>query len=249
MASVVVENVFVHFPIHNIQTQSLRGKIVNLGSGGILKREAARLVVVTALQDVSFRLQDGDRVGLIGRNGAGKTTLLKLLAGIYEPAAGTVTISGSVSTLFDIGIGMDEEATGYENIIMSGVLRGKTRRELYDLFPSIEEFTELGEYLSLPLRTYSAGMRMRLGFAVATAIEPEMLLIDEAFETGDEQFRDKAQKRMEELLAQSRILVFASHSRELIRRLCNKVMLLQQGGIVAFGDVDDVLEQYHVAAP
>ena len=218
--------------------------MVHMGTGGRLKMEAARVILVSALDGVTLRICDGDRIGLVGRNGAGKTTLLKIMAGIYEPTQGSVVRQGRVSSLLDLSLGMEEDATGYENIFRAGLMFGLKKRETLEFVPAIEEFTELGDYLSMPLRTYSSGMRMRLAFAVATSIRPEILLIDEVIGAGDAMFVAKANKRTEELVADSNILVLASHAADVIRKFCNRAVLLERGRIVCVGDVDDVLKTY-----
>jgi ABC-type polysaccharide/polyol phosphate transport system ATPase subunit len=181
----------------------------------------------------------------MGHNGAGKTTMLRVLAGIYLPSSGKIEISGKVSTLFTTSPGLDSEDTGYENIITCGRFLGMTKREVENKTPDIAEFTELGDYLSMPVRTYSAGMLMRLGFAVATAIDPEILVLDEGLSAGDARFTEKATRRVEALIQKSNILVLASHLEGLIKQMCNRVILLDHGSIVADGDPDTVIAQYH----
>ncbi len=247
MALLALERVWLEFPIHNVDSQSLRSRLVNLGTGGRLKREASRLVVATALEEVSLHLEHGDRIGLIGRNGAGKTTLLKVLAGVYEPTRGRVRREGRISALFDVSLGMDEDSTGWENVRRAGLLLGLSPAQIRAICPEVEAFSELGDYLEMPLRTYSAGMRMRLAFAVATSVEPEILLIDEVIGAGDAHFVEKAKRRTAELVQKSSIIVLASHSDAFIREFCNKALLLERGRTRAFGPVDDVLSEYAAA--
>jgi ABC-type polysaccharide/polyol phosphate transport system ATPase subunit len=185
--------------------------------------------MVTALDNVSFELASGDRVGLVGPNGAGKSTLLRTMAGIYAPAGGRVLRQGRVATVFEIGAGMDPELSGYENIIRMSLLMGMPERRARASIPEIEEFTELGDFLQLPVRTYSTGMAMRLMFAVATSMQPEILLVDEMFGTGDAAFQEKALARMQSLISSAEIFVFASHSPTLIRQFCRRVMHLEHG--------------------
>src|ERR1700675_2689751 len=224
MASVVLQNVRVDFPIYGAQ-RSLRTAIFQRATGGLIYREGKRQerVVVRALNNVSLHLEEGDRLGLIGHNGSGKSTLLKVLAGIYEPVAGRLMVDGRVTPLFDMMPGLDVEDTGYENIFTAGMLLGIPRDQLEKKIPEIEEFCELGEYLTLPVRTYSAGMTMRLGFAIVTALDPGILLMDEGFGTGDLRFTERAAERMNDFLGRSRIVVLASHSEAMIRSICNKV--------------------------
>ncbi|MGX5804452.1 ABC transporter ATP-binding protein [Bradyrhizobium sp. Arg314] len=181
---------------------------------------------------MSFELHDGDSVGLIGHNGAGKTTLLRTMAGIFMPVAGEITRDGRVATIIELGAGLDEELSGYENIYRMGMLLGSTRSEITLMVPEIEEFTELGNFLQLPVHTYSAGMKMRLMFAVGTAVRPEILLVDEMFGTGDAAFQSKAQDRMKTLVDSSRIFVFASHSTDLIKQFCTRIFSLEHGRLV-----------------
>ena len=183
-------------------------------------------------------------MGFIGHNGAGKSTLLRLCAGVYEPSHGQVHIEGKVSPLFNTSPGLDHDDTGYENIITCGLFLGMTREEIDRKTQEIEEFTELGEYLSLPTRTYSTGMLTRLGFAIATAIDPEILVLDEGLGAGDARFAEKAKKRVDALIDRSSILILASHSDALIQSLCNRAILLQAGRMVAEGKVEDVIEEY-----
>jgi ABC-type polysaccharide/polyol phosphate transport system ATPase subunit len=245
MTLVHLEEVRVDFPIYGAQ-RSLRQAIVNRATGGVIQREGKHQgrVVVRALTDISLRLEDGDRLGLIGHNGSGKSTLLKVLAGVYQPIAGRITLEGRVTPLLDMMPGLDPDETGYENLITAGMLLGLSREEVERKTPEIEEFSELGEYLTLPVRTYSAGMMLRLGFSLVTALEPGILLMDEGFSTGDLRFAERAAERMNDFLGRSRIIVLASHSDEAIKSMCNKAALMQEGRILAFGPVDEVIEQY-----
>ena len=245
MTSIVLQNVRVDFPIYGAQ-RSLRTTIFQRATGGLIHREGKHQerVVVRALNDVSLHLEEGDRLGLIGHNGSGKSTLLKVLAGIYEPVAGKLLVDGRVTPLFDMMPGLDVEDSGYENIFTAGMLLGMSRDQLEKKIPEIEEFCELGEYLSLPVRTYSTGMTMRLGFAIVTALEPGILLMDEGFGTGDLRFTERAAERMNDFLGRSRIIVLASHSDSMIKSMCNKAALMQEGRILSIGPVDEVLEEY-----
>jgi ABC-type polysaccharide/polyol phosphate transport system ATPase subunit len=201
-------------------------------------------VVVRALDNLSLTLHHGDRVGIIGHNGAGKSTMLRVLAGIYQPSQGLISIDGHVSPLFNTSPGLDADDTGYENIVTCGLLLGMTHAEIERKLPEIEAFTELSDYLALPTRTYSSGMLVRLGFAIATAIDPEILLLDEGLGAGDARFAMRAAKRVEELIGRSSIMVLASHSDELIRQMCNRAILLRHGRVAADGPTEDVLEKY-----
>ncbi len=245
MASVTLESVSVDFPIYNLNARSLKKQFIRLTTGGALNSdESHKCVVVKALDNISFHLEHGDRVGLIGHNGAGKSTLLRVLAQIYEPIAGYIHFDGKVSPLLDVMLGINQESTGYENIILRGLLLGLTRKEILSKVNQIAEFTELGDYLSMPVRTYSSGMQLRLAFGVATSINPEILLLDEVVGIGDTAFMDKAEKRFHELIAQSSIVVLASHSNDVIKRICNKVILLEAGKVKYFGPADKGFSLY-----
>jgi ABC-type polysaccharide/polyol phosphate transport system ATPase subunit len=189
-------------------------------------------------------LSEGDRLGLIGHNGSGKSTLLKVIAGIYEPVEGRVSVEGRVTPLFDTMPGLDPEDNGYENIVTAGLLFGLSRDEIEKKIPDIEKFSELGEYLSLPVRTYSAGMVMRLGFALATSLDPGILLLDEAIGTGDARFVDRAIERMHQFIGRSRIVVLASHAAPLLHSICNKAALLHAGHLLEIGPVADIWSKY-----
>lgn len=245
MASITLDDVVIDFPLYGMQP-GLRSTIVRRAVGGLLQRseDADRQVVVRALDHVILKLAHGDFVGLVGHNGAGKSTLLRVLAGIYEPVHGRCEIDGGVSPLFNGAPGLHLDDTGYDNIITCGLLLGMTREEIERNVPDIDAFAELGDFLSLPVRTYSAGMVLRLGFAIATAIDPEILLLDEGISAGDARFALHARERMKALIARSSIMVLASHSDELIRAMCTRALLLDRGKIVADGKVDDILAQY-----
>jgi ABC-type polysaccharide/polyol phosphate transport system ATPase subunit len=245
MARVVLENVRVDFPIYATQ-RNLRTAIFNRATGGFIQRQGKKQgrVVVEALAGVTMTFEDGDRVGLIGHNGSGKSTLLKVLAGIYEPIEGRLLVEGRVMPLFDMMPGLDPEDSGYENIITCGLLLGLSRDEIESKIPNVEEFCELGEYLALPVRTYSTGMTMRLGFALVTSLDPGVLLMDEGIGAGDARFAERAERRLNEFIGRSQILVLASHSHAMIKSMCNKAALLQAGRLVAFGPVDEVFERY-----
>lgn len=229
MARLIFENVSVRYPIYNARAQSIRHQFMRIATGGRIAAEAGHTVSVTALDDVSFELNSGDSLGLIGHNGAGKSTLLRTMAGIYTPDSGRVIREGRVATVLEIGAGMDPELSGYENILRMGMLMGMSLKEARSKIPEIEEFTELGDFLNLPVRTYSSGMTMRLMFAVATSNQPDILLVDEMFGTGDAGFQEKAKARMHALIANAEIFVFASHDHQFLGELCQKVCRLEHG--------------------
>lgn len=245
MAGIALKNVTADFPIYGNQV-SLRTALLGRVVGGVLRRpaETGTRVIVRALDNVSLTINHGDQLGLIGHNGAGKSTLLRVLAGIYEPSLGSIAIDGHVSPLFDISAGLDLDDSGYENIVTCALLLGMSRDEIESKIPEIAAFSELSDYLALPARTYSTGMLVRLGFAIATAIDPEILLLDEWLGAGDARFAAHAAKRVEAMIERSSIMVLASHSDELIRQMCNRVILLDHGRILADGPAKDVIDMY-----
>jgi ABC-type polysaccharide/polyol phosphate transport system ATPase subunit len=240
-AHIALRNVSVRFPVLSFRDRSLRSRFV---SAVTLRRNTAVPHIVAALNDVSLDIRAGDRVAIIGANGAGKTTLLRVLAGIYHPTSGSVDVLGRCLPLFDLSAGFDEEATGYENIMRRGLVIGARRSEIDAKRAQIAAFTELGDRLDLPLRTYSSGMMLRLIFAVATAVEGEIVLLDEWIGVGDQQFRKKARQRLDEIVVRAGILVLASHDIGLIKSTCNRAILLEEGRIVAAGATDEILGQY-----
>jgi ABC-2 type transport system ATP-binding protein len=245
VARIILKDVSVSFPVMTVKSRSLRANLLYLGSAGALARDARGIVTITALHDVGFEAQTGDRIALVGRNGSGKTTLLKVIAGIYSPTKGSVAIDGRISPILGTGLGVDDDLSGYEAIEYACLLRGIPPARIPALREEIADFTELNDYLYVPVRTYSAGMKMRLGFAVATADQPDVLLIDEGIMAGDIYFMEKARERANQMLRNSNILILASHSEDILRANCNKAILFDSGGIVAAGPVDDVLQLYH----
>jgi ABC-2 type transport system ATP-binding protein len=242
VASITLTDVSVEIPVFDVSTTSLR-KLV-LGTVGGKFDRAGRQVLVSALRNVNFEARDSDRVALIGRNGSGKSTLLRVLSDVYPPTRGSVEVIGRVSPMFDASLGMSADATGMENIRICGMLWGLNKEQIAQSIDDILEFTELGEYMNVPVRTYSLGMLMRLAFAIATLREPEILLLDEVIGVGDAVFFQKAYARLKSKVRQSRILVIASHSEQIIRDLCNKAIWLQNGMLAEFGDVDRVFAAY-----
>ena len=249
MAFLRLRNLSVEFPMYQGSNRSLKKLLVATTTYGNLARDATDRVNVHALNDLTLDIEDGDRVGLIGANGAGKTTLLRILAGIYYPTHGQVYTSGKISALLDVAVGVNPDATGRENIILRGMYMDIHPREMRTRIDEIAEFTELGAYLDMPTRTYSAGMMIRLGFAVSTCIPPEILLMDEWLSAGDARFLDKAQRRMEAFVGSSSILVLASHSADLLRKWCNRGILLEHGRIAAQGNINDVIAAYTGSVP
>jgi ABC-type polysaccharide/polyol phosphate transport system ATPase subunit len=248
-SSIVAENLSVEFPIIGA-ARSFRSELLVSAVGGLIKRPGSggtksRMVVVEALKDISFSLTSGDRLGLIGHNGAGKSTLLRTLAGRFMPTSGTLTVTGKIMPLLSLGVGMDGDFTGYENITLSGLYMGMSHKEIDSVIDDIADFTDLGDFLNLPMRTYSAGMQLRLSFAIATAFHPDILLVDEVFGAGDASFYQKAEKRMETMLEKSSIFVLASHSIGLIQQYCNKACVMEKGRIAFIGDSKDAIQFYN----
>jgi len=246
MARIALRDVTVAFPIFSSHTRSLRTAVFSRLGGSLAAHNDT--VIVRALVNISLDLTDGDRLGLVGANGAGKTTFLRVISGVYPPLVGEAVIEGRVSSFTDIGLGMDSEATGWDNIIFRCVFLGLSFAEARALAPSIAEFSELGPYLDLPVRTYSSGMFLRLAFAICTAVQPDIVVMDEMIGAGDETFIEKAQKRIGDLLQRARILVLASHSQQIIRKFCNKVLWLDHGQVRMLGLTDDVLLAYERTA-
>jgi ABC-type polysaccharide/polyol phosphate transport system ATPase subunit len=244
MAMIDIQNVSVEFPVYNLSARSFKKRFIRMATGGAVVEDANAHVIVNALKNITLTARDGDRIGLIGHNGSGKSTFLRLLSKIYEPTTGDIHIQGNISPLLDIMHGIEAEFTGYENIVARGTVLGLSRKQINDRIHDITEFSGLGDYLAMPIRTYSSGMRVRLAFAISTSIKPDILLIDEVFGAGDADFMTKARARMVDLLHQSSIVVMATHADELIREFCNKVLLLQGGHIKYFGDVEEGMKIY-----
>lgn len=241
MARLHLEQVGVDFLVRDVQQTTLVSAARSFATGGVINMSNRRKVCITALSDVNIDLRDGDRVGLIGHNGAGKTTLLKVLSGILPPTAGRLRIEGRLAGLLSIQLGLDTHASGYENIIIRARYMGVSEDEIKARFDDICAFSELGEYLHLPLKTYSSGMRVRLAFSIATAFDPDILILDEWLSAGDATFRGKASERMKELIDKSGIFVMATHQVSLMKQLCNRGIVLKKGQIVFDGDLDEAL--------
>jgi lipopolysaccharide transport system ATP-binding protein len=244
VAQIKFEDVSIEIPIFNATGRSLTSKILEVATGGKLDADPNGRVMVRALSHISFELNDGDRVGLVGHNGAGKSTMLRALSGVYAPSKGKATISGEIGSLIDISLGINPEATGRENVFVRGQLLGLTKKEIAERYDEIVEFAELGDFMAMPVRTYSSGMHLRLAFAVSTVVRPEILLMDEWLSVGDENFKHKAEARLTEMVDATKILAIASHSRELIEKVCNRVIWLEHGQVKMDGPVSEVLPVY-----
>lgn len=233
MANISISDLSVEFAIFGSSARSLKNAIVAQATGGKVMAGARDVITVRAIEQLNLEVKDGDRIGLVGHNGSGKTTLLRVLAGIYKPVAGRIRIDGKVGTLLDPSAGMDGEATGLENIFLRGYVLGLNKREIESHIDDIADFTDLGDFLQLPMRTYSAGMSARLAFGISTAMHHDILLIDEGIGAGDAAFQEKAHKRIEGLFNKTSIVLLASHSDDLIRRFCNRRVQMEHGRLVA----------------
>ena len=233
MALISLKNVSINFPIYGAGSASLKKTLAASVTGGRFGKETG-ITVIQALDDISLDLKSGDRLGLIGHNGSGKSTLLRMLAGVYEPSVGEYLRQGSVASLIDPSLGIESDATGIENIMLRGLVMGMSKKQIDAILPAICEFSGLGDYVNMPVRTYSTGMLMRLSFSISTSVEADILLRDEWLSVGDAEFTEKAERRMKSVVANSGILVLASHSERLIENECNMVLRLERGRIVEF---------------
>ncbi|TZF91219.1 ABC transporter ATP-binding protein [Cognatilysobacter lacus] len=233
MPSISIANCDLQLPIYGTINRSFKGAVLSSATGGRIASASRNVTVVQALKDISLEIRSGDRVGLMGHNGSGKTSLLRLMSGIYEPTAGRVHVEGKVSSFINLGLGLDHEATGYENILLCGLMFGLRHGEIRSLTPSIAEFSGLADFLDMPVRTYSSGMLMRLVFSIVTSVHAEILLMDEWLSVGDADFVAHAESRLNSLVDAAGILVLASHSEETIRAHCNMIVRLEHGEIVS----------------
>ncbi len=227
-----MNNVSVDFPIYNTTGRSLKNQLMQAATGGLMGSNEQGRVVVRALQNICLDLKEEDRVGVVGHNGAGKSTLLRVISGVYEPIEGSIQIKGKITSMIDLSLGMDGEATGIENIYLRGALLGFNRKWLTSKISDIVDFAGLGDFIRMPLRTFSTGMQMRLAFSITTLVQPEIILMDEWLTVGDADFQDKAQQRLHEIVKKSSILVIATHSPELVKKICNRTVRLDRGTIV-----------------
>ncbi|ACD21005.1 ABC transporter related [Paraburkholderia phytofirmans PsJN] len=247
MAHIQLTNATLDIPIYGVQGRSLKKRIASLRSRGAEVNKRPDTVILRAINDLTISIKAGDRIGLIGHNGAGKSTLLRVMAGIYPPTAGSVETEGKSVPLLDISLGMDENSTGWQNMRLRGLLLGMGEDEINEKQSEIAAFSELGDFLDLPIRTYSTGMKVRLGFAISTAVDAQILLLDEVMGVGDASFKDKANRRLAELHERSEIVVLALHDNATIRKTCDKALWMDKGRAKMFGPAEEVLEAYEAS--
>ncbi|GAD10992.1 ABC-type polysaccharide/polyol phosphate transport system [Gluconobacter frateurii NBRC 103465] len=254
MPSIAIDRLQIDFPLYHGQSRSLKKHVGNTISSlrpgspaAHLMQDGRERTVVSVLREVSFVLKSGERLGLIGRNGAGKTTLLRAMAGIYEPVGGRVRLEGSIGTLLDASLGMNMELTGRENIRLYGLHAGLSKTEISHIDQDVQDFADLGSYMDMPVKTYSSGMTVRLAFGLATAVKPQILLMDEWFLAGDGAFMNKAQERLEAMVQHADILVISTHQPDVMRKWCTRVIWLEDGRIRMDGTPDEVLDVYLTA--
>jgi lipopolysaccharide transport system ATP-binding protein len=240
--SISVSDLSIRFPVYGVDAKSLKKHLARVTVGGRLGPSLAGTTEVRALSNLNLELRAGDRLGLIGHNGSGKTTLLRALSGAYEPDEGMIDIHGHIAALLDLGLGIDPSATGFDNIRLRGRIAGLSAKEIESRMDEIAEFTGLGPFLAMPVKTYSAGMQARLAFAAATAVEADVLLMDEWIAVGDADFQKLAHKRLLNLVERAGILVLASHDLDLLRLYCNKVMRLEGGVASPVTDIRKLAE-------
>jgi ABC-2 type transport system ATP-binding protein/lipopolysaccharide transport system ATP-binding protein len=245
MSFVHAANVSVSYPVFTAASQSLKTRILSRMTGGRIDVKSARLLEIQAVDHVSFTIKPGDRVALLGHNGSGKSTLLRTIAQIYHPCSGRMQVEGKIAALFDTCFGLDFEANGYENIVLRSLLLNLARDEIDAKIEDIVEFSEIGEFVNMPLRTYSAGMVARLAFAIATSVDADILLIDEGIGVGDAAFMNKADDRLKQFIERSQIVVLASHIEKLVSAICTRGIVMRKGRVAFDGDIDAALDFYN----
>lgn len=236
--AIVVDHVSMKFNLSKEKVDNLKEYFIKSIKGQIQYNE------FWALTDVSFTIEKGEKVAILGLNGAGKSTLLKIIAGVFKPSEGKVTRNGKVVPLLELGAGFDSQYTGRENIFLYGAMLGCKKDFLKEKYDEIVEFSELGEFIDVPLKNYSSGMKSRLGFAIATMVKPQILILDEVLSVGDAKFKKKSEKRIREMMDDGVTVLFVSHSIQQVKRICNKAMILEKGKLIAYGDLDEVLPIY-----
>ncbi|MCX5848722.1 MAG: ABC transporter ATP-binding protein [Deltaproteobacteria bacterium] len=234
MTSIKAENLTIYYPLFGTSSRSLKKTLVRAATGGKIANDAHG-ISICAIDNISFSFREGERIGLMGHNGAGKSTLLRALAGVYTPTRGSLAVRGSVVSLLNLSLGMDEEFTGYENIYMRCILMGIAKSEVNKHIDDIIEFSELGDYITMPMRTYSTGMSLRLAFSVCTTFPSDIILMDEWLAVGDTDFSRKAEARLMEFINKSSILVLASHDPEQVHKICTRVLTMDHGRIIKDG--------------
>ena len=237
--ALVVQDVSILFNLSKENVDNLKELLIKK-----IKGEKIRFNEFWALKNINFELNKGDRLGILGLNGAGKSTLLKIIAGVYKPTTGKVTRHGHIAPMIELGAGFDPNYTGKENIFLYGSVLGFSREFLESKYEEILEFSELGDFIDVPIKNYSSGMRARLGFSIATVVEPEILILDEVLSVGDAKFRKKCEKKMKGMFDHGVTVLFVSHSLEQVKRLCNKAILLEHGELIAQGDIQEVAAIY-----
>ena len=237
--ALVVQDVSILFNLSKENVDNLKELLIKK-----IKGEKIRFNEFWALKNINFELNKGDRLGILGLNGAGKSTLLKIIAGVYKPTTGKVTRHGHIAPMIELGAGFDPNYTGRENIFLYGSVLGFSREFLESKYEEILEFSELGDFIDVPIKNYSSGMRARLGFSIATVVEPEILILDEVLSVGDAKFRKKCEKKMQGMFDHGVTVLFVSHSLAQVKRLCNKAILLEHGELIAQGGIDEVAEIY-----
>ncbi len=242
MAFIELEHACLDYYLYGTSSRSFKSALLQAATGGILKKEE-NILKVQALKDITLKLEEGDRLGLIGHNGAGKSTLLRLLAKIYEPTSGKVEVSGLTNCLFDLLVGLDSSLTGYENIKLRGLISGLHPKLVQESIPQITDFAELGGFIHMPIKTYSAGMLVRLGFSIVTHINTEILLIDEVVSVGDAGFVTKAKQKMKDLINKTKIVVISTHDHNLIKEFCNRILCLEHGKVKFLGKTEEFFQQ------
>lgn len=244
MGKIKLSSVTVNIPIFNSQGRSLKKTVIGMATGGKIGLTESGKTIVKTLDNINLEINEHERVGLIGHNGAGKSSLLRVIGKVYEPSSGSALVEGSLGSLIDISLGIDPEATGIENIYLRAALLGIPKKRINAELSELIEFTQLGEFVNMPVRTYSTGMHMRLAFAVSTMIRPDILLMDEWLSVGDQDFQSRAEQRLTRLIESSNILVIASHSRSLIERCCTRVIWLEHGTIKMDGKPSEICSLY-----
>ena len=236
--AIIVDNVSMKFNLSKEKVDSLKDYIIKS-----IKKEI-KYNEFWALQNVSFTVEKGDRVGILGLNGAGKSTLLKVIAGVFKPTEGSVTKHGKMVPLLELGAGFDQQYTGKENIYLYGAMLGYSKEFIDEKYDEIVKFSELKDFIDVPIKNYSSGMRSRLGFSIATVVSPKILILDEVLSVGDAKFRKKSEKKVLSMFDSGVTVLFVSHSLAQVQRICNKAMILEKGKLIAYGDIDTISKQY-----